>query len=409
MGFQRSIGNRLLFTEQSVGAIEYSGDTKAIYFYDQLQPGLVLCVTRTGLKIYQLYKSINGRTRRARLGEHPKMTPDDARNAAVRLEAKMRVPAPIVNAIAPLEMHQDDSKVRDPLFSEFCELYLERYSKLRKKSWKEDARRMRLYLLPALGNFKLSEITRPVVSELHDRVGTTKPFQANRLLENLSRMFEMAARWGYYSEALPNPARRIDHFDEKARDRFLHHDELPRLVDSLSKEPDCYLRAYFWMLLLTGCRKQEMLDIKWKHVDLAGRMITISDTKNGNTNFVCLSDEAVEVLSAVPKKNNNDYVFCGAITGRPLVQVNKAWRRVRERAGLGDVRIHDLRHTVGSWLAQNGVSLQIIGLVLNQTTEQSTAVYAHLKRENAIGALSKYGEYLSPLLNGAHGEKSREQ
>lgn len=139
-------------------------------------------------------------------------------------------------------------------------------------------------------------------------------------------------------------------------------------------------------------RKSELLQAKWEDLDVERRELRIPETKTGRPHVVPLSDPAFEILTSLPREQSNPYLFPGRKKGQPLSDVTKPWRRIREKSGLEDIRLHDLRRTVGSWMAISGASLSLIGKVLNHSDPSTTAVYARLAENSARDALERHAE-----------------
>jgi integrase len=260
-----------------------------------------------------------------------------------------------------------------------------------KKSGDEDQRRINAYVLPKWGSLKARTITRPDIEALHRTIGKRAPYQANRVLALLSKMFELARRWGFVPEGHSNPARDIDRFTEAKRDRWVSADELPRLAQAINEEPNASARAALWLYLLTGARKTELLTARWCDVDWTRAELRLPDTKAGRVHYIPLSPPAVALLRDLPQTEGNPYVLPGKLPGAHLVNISKPWGRVRAAAGVEDVRLHDLRRTVGSWLAQSGNSLHLIGRVLNHSNQSTTAVYARFGEDSVRAALDQHG------------------
>jgi integrase len=220
------------------------------------------------------------------------------------------------------------------------------------------------------------------------------PYAANRLVELLSRMYTLASHWGFLDEDYPNPARRIQAFRELKRDRFVKGEEMPALADAIAAEPSPYVRAAFWFYLLTGMRKRELLRARWEDIDFHAALWRLPETKSGRVHHVPLSGKVIAILKSLPREAGNPYVIPGAQAGQPLNNIDKAWRRTRARAGLDDVRIHDLRRTAGSHLAQDGASLHLIGRILNHRDPSTTAVYAHFQQTHERAALERHADRL---------------
>ena len=188
----------------------------------------------------------------------------------------------------------------------------------------------------------------------------------------------------------PNPAHGIDRFKEYKRDRWVNPEELPRLAQAFESEPNIYVRMALWLYLLTGVRKGELLFAKWTDIDWQRQELRLSETKAGRVHYVPLSAPAMAILRDLPRMESNPYILPGHIHGRPLVNINLPWTRIRKLAGVEDVRLHDLRRTVGSWLAQSGNSLHLIGRVLNHSNQSTTAIYARFGQDHVRQALEDH-------------------
>lgn len=187
-----------------------------------------------------------------------------------------------------------------------------------------------------------------------------------------------------------NPAFGIERFPETKRRRFVTPDELPQLSNAIEQEFDEYVRHAVWLLLLTGLRRGELLNAKWSDIDWKQRTLSSPKTKNGEAPLAPLSHAAIARLKVVPRMQDNPYIICGRKAGQPLVNLNDAWNRIRAAAGLHDLRIHDLRRTVGSWLVRDGASLHLVGSVLNHKDQKTTAGYAYFQTKERHKALDRH-------------------
>ena len=208
---------------------------------------------------------------------------------------------------------------------------------------------------------------------------------ANRTLELLRAIYNKGISWGAFMKQ--NPAAGIEKFKLQSRDRFIQPDELPRFFSALAEEPNETIRDYVILSLLTGARQANILKMEWKQISFERCEWRIPDTKNGTPQTITLSPEAIEVLrnrkpdepdisdtNAKPAK----FVFPGDGKTGHLVEPKAGWKRIIERAEIADIRIHDLRRTLGSWQARTGASLAIIGKSLNHKSTSTTAIYARL-------------------------------
>lgn len=366
--------------------------------YDDEIPGFGVRLYESGRKAFVVwYRTASGRKRMQTIGAFGPWTLQQAREEAREI---------IVEANRGSDpMAERQGARRGTSVREFSAVYLERHAKPRKKTWTEDERRIEKHINPALGARKMEDLRRADVARFHGEIGMDAPYEANRVLALLRVMLNKAEEWGYLEEGTPNPAAKVEPFREKKRDRWVRPEELPRLMEAVAEEENPYIRAAVKLYLLTGLRKSELLGLRWQDVELSGDRpeLRLRDTKAGRPHTVPLSPVAVEILRDLPRMLHNPHVFPGHRKGQPLVNISKPWRAIRERAGMKDVRLHDLRRTVGSWLATSGASLPLIGSVLNHTNASTTQIYAHLADDAARQALEKHGERIGPLLREAGG------
>ncbi len=287
-------------------------------------------------------------------------------------------------------------------FGAFAQTYLERHATPHKRSVDEDERMLRDVLpqrkqednerepapIPATWKHRrLSDITRGEVAQLHGRLQRDRGlYAANRVLALLRTMFNLAKRWG--TLIADNPAAGVRMFREEKRDRFLNPDELKRALAAIDQEADWRWKAYFKLSLLLGPRRSELLSARWVDIDLQTCTWRLPTTKAGRSHFLPLPTPAVAILESLPSRGQSDWLFPSttAASGH-LEEPKKAWQRIRSQADVKDVRVHDLRRTLGSWLAANSYGLPLIGRVLNHSQPSATAIYARLDLEPVRAAL----------------------
>jgi integrase len=371
-------------TKRQIDAATYIGAKNArCVLWDTEVPGFGCRIFPSGKKAFILSYRAAGRSRLLTIGSFGALTLDQARTAARAELAKVETEG--ADPLADRERERQGETVKD-----LCEAYMERHGN-GKKSARDALRRIHAHALPARGRPQVRAITRPDVAALHAKIGKTAPYEANRTLAQLSKMFELARRWGFVPEGHPNPARDIDKFREVKRDRWVTPEELPRLAQAINEEPNESARFALWLYLLTGARKTELLTARWEHIDWARAELKLPDTKAGRVHYLPLSAPALALLREVPRVEGNPFVLPGKLAGAHLVNISKPWERVRAAAGVADVRLHDLRRTVGSWLAQAGNSLHLIGRVLNHSNQSTTAVYARFGEDSVRAALEQHG------------------
>ncbi|MCK4712869.1 MAG: tyrosine-type recombinase/integrase [Marinosulfonomonas sp.] len=352
-------------------------------YYDEKEKGLMLLVTAGGAKTFYLYKRIDGKPERLLLGRFPDISIENARKAAQTAKG----------AIATGSNPQKDKRaIRDEMtFGELFNEYLEKYSKVHKRSWKYDEREINKFL-PRWFKRKISSITKAEVERLHAKIGKENGlYQANRLLERIRSIFNKAIDWGWEGS---NPAVGIKKYKEKSRDRFLQPDELPRFFEALANEHNEAARDFFMISLLTGARKSNTLAMRWSDINFTTETWRIEETKNSDPQTVHLPKQAMEILTARKWKSESPWVFEGSGTSGHLADPKKAWARILAQAGIENLRIHDLRRTLGSYQAATGANGYIIGKSLGHRSQQSTAIYARLNLDPVRESVNKATEVM---------------
>jgi len=289
-----------------------------------------------------------------------------------------------------------------PTFADLVDRFLEEHGKkVESRTVTEYARLLRRHAVPALGGRSIDAIDRAAVAKLHHSLAAT-PRQANLLLSVLSKMMGWAAKRGLLpSEA--NPCRGIDRYKENKRERFLNAAELSGLGEALreaeqEKTLSPYAVAAIRLLLLTGARLSEILTLKWDYVDHDNRQLRLPRSKTGPKS-IYLTAAVADILLSLPRVQGNPFVIVGERPGAHLVNLQKPWRRVRDRAGLDGVRLHDLRHSYASVGATGGLSLLFVGKLLGHTQASTTQRYAHLAEHPVRQAGEQISEAIAAALD----------
>ena len=244
----------------------------------------------------------------------------------------------------------------------------------------------------------VADVTRAQIHAFHQKM-KDKPTQANRTLEILSKMFNLAEEWEYRPPNT-NPRKGIKKYPETKRERFLSAAELERVGEVLAEMEDERVEmpsaiAAVRLLMFTGCRLNEIMTLDWRHVDLKAALLRLPDSKTGAKN-VQLGAAAVAVLQSIRRVKDNTWVLTGKVEGGRLTDLQPFWQRVRTRAGLNDARIHDLRHTFASIAVADGMPLYSVGKLLGHASTQTTARYAHL----GAGTMKVAADRVSSLIAG---------
>ena len=316
-------------------------------------------------------------------------------------EARKQARAKLVSVDLGLDPLDDRQRARSAkTVAEVCDLYLAEYAEVHKKrsTVRDDRQRIRDYVLTAWGARRAAGICRDDARLLARQLRERKSlYVANRVMALVSHIWKWAEEEALVPEGTPNPARGVRRYREEARERWASREEIERLKAALREEPSLELRLYFSLMLMLGTRKNELRDIRWEWLDLEAGLLQIPTTKANRPHVLPLPREAVEVLRRLQSRSRGPYVFASAIHDDAAMSVgviDQAWRRVRKRARCEDLRLHDLRRTVGSRLAQDNCSLHLIGAILNQTTASVTATYARFSNEEPRRALAEHAERL---------------
>ena len=261
------------------------------------------------------------------------------------------------------------------------------------------------FILPSYGHLAVEEVEQQHIAELHHEPRGI-PYQANRALEIGCKLFNLAEEWKLRRSG--NPCKFVRKYREHKRERFLTEAEfrgLGEVLDEMEAEGSlpAPAAAAIRLLMLTGCRRNEIMELEWKHVDLGAGELRLPDTKTG-ARLVPLSPAGARVLAELPRIEGNPWVIAGARPGRRLADLNHYWERVRERADLEGVRRHDLRHSFTSRALALGESLSMIGRLLGHNKIDTTARYAHLARDSIKASSARVADSIgADILKGTPG------
>ena len=370
-----------VITKRTVDAL--SVEDRDAVFWDRDLPGFGIRVYPSGLKKYVVQSRGPGGSKRATLGRHGKLTADEARRrAAEAIDRIKRGEDPIPPPPEP-----------EPTMAVLAERYMRDYvpSHCRASSAAVYRRALDNHILPALGGMRVGEVGREQVMELHYAM-RGEPHAANAVLKIVAKVLSLAVEWGLREHG-PNPCRAVRKYRTHPRERFLTDEEycqLGRAVDELEAKGKVsrHAAAAIRLLVLNGCRRNEVLELRWDDVDRTAGELRLRDAKTGGR-VVPLGPEARAVLSSIPRDEDNPWVIAGRLPGSHLTDLQRPWRRIRKQAGLEGVRIHDLRHSFASRALALGESLTMIGKLLGHTQVQTTARYAHLARDSIQTAAAR--------------------
>jgi len=382
-------------TKRIVEAAESGPRDRVIW--DTEVTGFGLKITPRGRKVYvYAYRDPERRQRKLSLGKHGDITCETAREAAKDARADIAKGA---NPAADKVRRREAIAVAD-----LCDRYMREHADVHKKasSAAQDRRLIEQVIKPAFGRLKVATVTRDEIASLHQSM-QAKPYQANRTRSLLSKMFNMAEVWGLRPDN-SNPCRHVQPNKEAKRERYLTEVELARLGEVLreaelrQQEPWQATNA-IRLLLLTGCRLNEILTLRWEDVDFDASCLRLRDTKTG-ARIVPVGLPVLELLSTLSPEPDNPYVIPSErISGGHLTTLKKPWQRLRKRADIEDVRLHDLRRSNGTMAITAGVDIRVVQQHLGHTDIKTTERYAQVAGNPARQAAEVISQSMAAALN----------
>ncbi len=390
-----------------------------IFLWDLALSGFGVAAFASGKKVYVAQYRQNGRSRRATIGEHGRLTPEQARTAAKQL---------LGDATRGIDTIGRKKAARSiPTFRQIAAEYIAGHVEAKRKPRTAEGYEalLRLHILPAIGAVRITELRRRHIGAMHSEIESKGA--ANRAVSLTSAILNFAAGEHDGLELPPNPAKGIIRNPEKGRERFLSDDELARLGAVLAlaettglpweSDPakpgakhapkpehrvrviDPFAIAAIRLLILTGARMREILDARWDWLDSERGFLNLPDSKTGRK-VVFLSDAALAVFAALPRIEENPFIIAGLAEGRPRADLHAPWRAVRKGAELDGVRLHDLRHSFASVGAGAGLGLPIIGKLLGHASPAMTARYSHFGADPVRRAANAIGDTITAAMAG---------
>ena len=384
-----------------------SAKSTRYYIADPKTPYLFLAVyEKTGSKIFFLQRRIYGKQIRIKIGSFDVLTIEQARKEAKKLNAQIELGG---NPQKDKVEHRCSLTVQG-LYERYYQEYASKYTKR-----PEDNRKVFEYHVnPFFGGEFAKDITKQHVRALHSKIGEqrsrySKPgnekksyYSANRTIAIVRAVFNYGLEEGYIKGQ--NPCDGLKLYPTFSRDRFLSNDELPLFFEALKAEKKMY-SDYFQILLYTGVRKSNAMTMEYAKIDynLKRYCLAETQTKNKDVNIILLSEPVIKILATREsfnefRKEPSPYVFPSEKSDGHLKDPKKAFKRIKRNMGVLDLRIHDLRRTLGSYMAINGASLPIIGKALNHKSQVSTTIYARLSQDPVLSAINSASESIKSRL-----------
>ncbi|MFZ4808096.1 MAG: tyrosine-type recombinase/integrase [Hyphomicrobiaceae bacterium] len=380
------------------------------YWWDDRMPGFGLRLGASGSRTFvaQARHRGAGTQRRVTLGRYGVVTLDQARDKARKHLAAAAEGRDIVGEVLAAKKVEDARLTLSALADKWLALHVR--PKRAERTAYDYEKVLRLYLRPAMGEKRVDEISRAEVLELHNDMSAT-PKVADYAIVVAKAAVNFGLKNDLLPKGMPNPFAGVELYGGEGRERFLSASEVERLGDAItalqaSGDLSPWSAAALRLLVFTGCRKGEILGLRWAWVSFDQGALLLPTSKTGKRR-VELSPPAIEVLKAVPRVEGNEFVIVGQRPGTHMQSLMVPWRRVCAHAGISDCRVHDLRHSFASFAAADGLSLPMIGKLLGHTVPATTARYAHLadeakKRANDVigmrlGELMKAGAFQHPV------------
>ena len=383
------------FNVKEIEALQATGVEK--YYWDKKQPGLGLRLNVTGERFFVVqYRVKGGPRRRIALGRYGSITLDEARDRARRF---------VTAGLDGRDVHNDREALANTLtFAELAQKWIDLHVRPKRaaKTLSGYEGMLRRYLRKPFGKRAVRTITRAEALALHKKMSAT-PKAANDAIVAA----KAAVNFGLKSNLLPtgmeNPFAGIELYKREDRERYLSEAEVARIGDAMieleaSGAISPWSAAAIRLLVFTGCRKDEILSLRWEWVDFDAGVLLLPTSKTGKRRIE-LSAAAVEILKALPRIPGNAYAINGQRPGKHIVSLQVPWKKICVKAGVTACRVHDLRHSFASFAASDGLSLLMIGKLLGHKTPATTARYAHLTDSALKRANEGIGARLGGLLS----------
>ncbi len=368
---------------------------RKIDYYDTHTTGFLLEVRQTGSKTYCLkYRTPHGDLRQTKIAGFTDISFDKARKKAQELRGQVTV------GENPAEERKEKRLV--PTIAELSERYMA-HVRSYKRSADIDQRYLNNHILPRFGRKRIDDITQQEVVAWLDAKVKQEGYAIgtrNRLHVVLSYMYKLAKRWGMPGSDL-NPLLGVPLRNPNNEcERFLTPEEAQRLKAGADADKNPSIKYIVALLLLTGCRKRELLDAKWEDFDLPNRRWKVPMAKSGKRRFVPLSREAMDVIEQLPRYPDCPWLIPNPETRQPYTSIYYAWARSIKRAGLEGLRVHDLHHNAASAMVNSGQSLYVVGQVLGHAQPRTTQRYSHLSQDTLLNAVDAAAGFMGGIWTG---------
>lgn len=366
---------KIQLTTMFVANPPVSKSSSKVNYFDTIVPGFLVEVRSTGKStFYQRYRDKSGRLKQVRIGQTDSLSLDEARQKARYIRSQ---------SVMGLDPNAEAEKYKQaPTFREFIEDSYLPHVMMHKRSWGQDEKMIQNKLMQLWGKIKMPDIARQDIEAFQAAMfnNGSKPGTVNRYMALVKHIFNLAEKWEIIDKSPARNVRRIE--DNNHKERYLTTEETEHLLQQLKSCKSKVIPDIIEFLILTGARKGEVVGLRWDELNFKqGTWVLPAERNKAKVRKVIpLSGAALQVL-ARRKENNCEYVFPNPKTGWPIKHFHNTWDRIRQRAGIPDVRIHDLRHNFASLLINSGRSLYEVQKLLGHSQISTTQRYAHLTQD----------------------------
>lgn len=359
--------------------------TKIVYF-DTTDTGFILEVRSTGTKTFYYRYNHEGTTHQKKLSTSDTLSANEARALVQNLKRDTELNKPITISKSLSSTNQSSITLQD-----YWDKHYLPFIKTSKRSYKLDISFYIHHILPFFGKTPMNHISKADLTKHHiDLVSKYKlgKSSANKLIKFLSYAYNMAIEWELPYITI-NPLKNIKQYQQNNnRETYLDSTDIARLLDVADTyDNNLNISHILRFLLLTGCRRNEVFSARWQDVDLNHKVFTIPISKSGTSRTIPISKALEELIASIPKRSKT-YLFPAQTKDKPINSIFSHWNKIRIKAKLPNVRIHDLRHTTASILVNKGVSLYQVQQLLGHSSPKMTQRYAHLSNAALHEAVS---------------------
>lgn len=376
-------------TQSMLSSLKCPQDKRRVEFCDTEAPGLYLLVSDSQSRTFYWRTKVNGKTTHIKLGNPDSLSLEDARDQVRQLKKDKLASG---NGVVGKKMEMTLQDLWDEYY-DFALSTVPRSAKRLEQLW-------RIRIMPRFGRKKLTEINlRQIQSFMMDlRKENLSAATADHHGKLLRRMGNMAVKWGYIDVSFAKGVQLYHEFNEV--ENVLNDDQLQRLLDVLHNDSNRPISLLALFLLSTGARLNEALSAQWKHISVETKLWLVppENSKSKRPRQIPLTESALQVLEQLPRKESDVYVFTNRTTGKPFVNVFKPWNRLRIKAGVPYLRLHDLRHMYASYCVNSGRTIYEVSKLLGHADTRTTVRYSHLSSSTLLEAANSVSTKLTEMM-----------